>query len=139
MPKTVLIADGRPSRRRRLKTLVSGLGYRLVEAGDAAGALEDVPPSRRSGRVAGSGFPDRDVDVLVREIKRRFRDVEVLVLADEPWVIEDLKELAAGFLAKPLQRPFCWTCTSSGPASGPRRGAACGSCPARSPAGSRKR
>jgi len=31
----------------------------------------------------------------VREIKRRFRDVEVVVVADEPWVIEALKHLAA--------------------------------------------
>jgi signal transduction histidine kinase/DNA-binding NarL/FixJ family response regulator len=102
MPKTVLIADGRTSRRRRLKTLVSGLGYRVGEAGSAAEALDRMDASPPQVVLAGSGFPDRDVDVLVREIKRRFRDVEILVLADEPWVIEDLKELAAGFLVKPF-------------------------------------
>lgn len=102
MPKTVLIADGRTSRRRRLKSLVSGLGHRVVEAGDAAGALAHITESQPQVVITGSGFPDRDVDALVREIKLRFRDVEILVLADEPWVIEDLKELAAGFLTKPF-------------------------------------
>ena len=102
MPKTVLIADGRTSRRKRLKALVSGLGYRGVEAGDAAEALAQITAAQPQVVITGSGFPDRDVDVLVREIKRRFRDVEILVLVDEPWVIEDLKELAAGFLVKPF-------------------------------------
>ena len=40
--------------------------------------------------------------MLVREIKRRFRDVEVVVVADEPWVIEALKHLVAGFIVKPF-------------------------------------
>jgi signal transduction histidine kinase/AmiR/NasT family two-component response regulator len=102
MPKTVLIADGRTSRRRRLTSLVSALGYRVVEAGDAAGAIERISVDQPQVVLAGSRFPDRDVDVLVREIKRRFRDVEILVLVDEPWVIEDLKDLAAGFILKPL-------------------------------------
>ena len=90
MPQTVLIADGRTARRRRLKTLVAGLGYRVVEAGDAAGALGQITAALPQVVITGSGFPDLDVDVLVREIKRRFHDVEILVLADEPWVIEDL-------------------------------------------------
>ncbi len=102
MPQTVLIADGRASRRRRLKTLVSNLGYRALEAGDAAGALETIRASRPQVVLTGSGFPDRDVDGLVREVRRRFRDVEILVLADEPWVIEELKPIVAGFLTKPF-------------------------------------
>ena len=102
MPKTVLIADGKMSRRSRLKALVSGLGYRVEETGDAAGTLAQITASQPQVVIAGSGFPDRDVDALVREIKRRFRDVEILVLVDEPWVVEDLKELAAGFLVKPF-------------------------------------
>jgi PAS domain S-box-containing protein len=102
MPKTVLIADGRPSRRRRLKALVAGLGYRLLEAADGARALAHLTESRPQVVITGSGFPDREVDGLVREIHRRFRDVEILVLADEPRMIEELKALAAGFIAKPL-------------------------------------
>src|SRR5512147_1561860 len=102
MPKTVLIADGRAARRRRLKTLVSGLGYRVAEAQGAAEALHIIASAPPQVVLAGSGFPDREVDGLVREVKRRFRDVEILVLADEPWVIEDLKELAAGFIVKPF-------------------------------------
>jgi PAS domain S-box-containing protein len=102
MAKLVLIADGKAIRRRRLKTMVSGLGYAVAEAGSAAEALNIIASARPQVVLAGSAFPDRDVDGLVREVKRRARDVEILVLADEPWVIEDLKELAAGFLVKPL-------------------------------------
>jgi signal transduction histidine kinase/AmiR/NasT family two-component response regulator len=102
MPQTVLIADGKTSRRKRLSKLVSGLGYRVVEAGDAAEAFKQIQASPPQVVLTGSGFPDRDVDVLVRKIKRTFRDVEILVRPDEPWVIEDLKEFVAGFLTKPL-------------------------------------
>jgi CheY-like chemotaxis protein len=81
MPKTVLIADGRTSRRKRLKALTDGLGYRLLEAGEAAQALAQLTESRPQVVIAGSGFADRGVAGLVREIKRRFRDVEILVPA----------------------------------------------------------
>jgi len=102
MPKTVLIADGRTTRLRRMQKMVSGLGYQVVEAGEAAVALNLISTVQPQVVLAGGGFPDGDIDGLVREIKRRFRDVEVVVVADEPWVIEDLKHLAAGFIIKPF-------------------------------------
>ena len=102
MPKTVLVADGRTQRLRRLKKMVSGLGYQVVETGNASEALDLISVAQPQVVLAGSRFPDQDVDVLVREIKRRFRDVEIVVVADEPWVIEDLKHLAAGFIVKPF-------------------------------------
>jgi len=102
MPKTVLIADGRTTRLRRMQKMVSGLGYQVVEAGEAAVALNLISTVQPQVVLAGGGFPDGDIDGLVREIKRRFRDVEVVVVADEPWVIEDLKHLAAGFIVKPF-------------------------------------
>jgi len=102
MPKTVLIADGRTARLKRMKKMVSGLGYQVVEAGEAAVALNLISTVQPQVVLAGGGFPDGDIDGLVREIKRRFRDVEVVVVADEPWVIEDLKHLAAGFIVKPF-------------------------------------
>jgi len=102
MPKTVLIADGRTTRLKRMQKMVSGLGYQVVEAGEAAVALNLISTVQPQVVLAGGGFPDGDIDGLVREIKRRFRDVEVVVVADEPWVIEDLKHLAAGFIVKPF-------------------------------------
>jgi len=85
-----------------MKKMVSGLGYQVVEAGEAAVALNLISTVQPQVVLAGGGFPDGDIDGLVREIKRRFRDVEVVVVADEPWVIEDLKHLAAGFIVKPF-------------------------------------
>jgi signal transduction histidine kinase/AmiR/NasT family two-component response regulator len=85
-----------------MQKMVSGLGYQVVEAGEAAVALNLISTVQPQVVLAGGGFPDGDIDGLVREIKRRFRDVEVVVVADEPWVIEDLKHLAAGFIVKPF-------------------------------------
>ncbi len=102
MPKTILIADGDASRRERLESLVSGFGYRPLPVAGAAEALTAAAAEGPRVVLVGSRFPDDDVDVLVRAIARRFRDTEVVVLADEPWVLEELKPLVAGFLVEPF-------------------------------------
>ncbi|MCU0591866.1 MAG: PAS domain-containing protein [Desulfobacterales bacterium] len=102
MDQTVLIVEGNKRRLRRLGRLVSERGYPVLYAASGAEALGLVAASHPPVVIAGGRLPDQDIDVLVREIKRRFRDVEILVLADEPWVIEELKPIAAGFLTKPF-------------------------------------
>ena len=102
MPKTILIADGDDARRDRLQTLVSAFGYRPLAVSRAAEALQATAAEGPAVVLVGSRFPDDDVDVLVRAIARRVRDTELVVLADEPWVIETLRPLAAGFLVDPF-------------------------------------
>jgi len=102
MAKTILIVDGNKARLKRLRNMVGSRGYHVLHAARGAEALDLVASGRPQVVLAGGRLPDQDVDVLVREIKRRFRDVEVVVVADEPWVIEDLKHLAAGFIVKPF-------------------------------------
>ena len=102
MAKTILIVDGNKGRLKRLSGMVSGLGYHVLQAASCAETLSFLASERSHAVLAGSRLPDGDIDGLVREIKRRFRDVEVVVVADEPWVIEALQHLAAGFIVKPF-------------------------------------
>lgn len=103
MAKTILIVDGNNDRLKRLRRLVSGWGYPVLQAESGAEALDLVAAGPPPAMLVGSRLPDLDVDVLVRRIRRRFRDVEVVLIADEPWVIEELKHLAAGFILEPIQ------------------------------------
>ena len=102
MAKTILIVDGNKIRMKRLSRMVSDRGYQTLHAASGAEALELVATGRPQAVLVGSRLPDQDVDVLVRGIKRRFRDVEIVVVADEPWLIEALRQLVAGFVAKPI-------------------------------------
>jgi PAS domain S-box-containing protein len=101
MAKTILIVDGHKARLKRLSDMVSGLGYHVLRSTSCAETLSLVASEHPHAVLVGSRLPDRDVDGLVREIKHRFRDVEVVLIADEPWVIKELKHLAAGFIVKP--------------------------------------
>jgi PAS domain S-box-containing protein len=101
MAKTILIVDGRKARLKRLSVMVSNLGYHVLQAASCTETLSLVASQSPHAVLVGSRLLDRDVDGLVREIKRRFRDVEVVLSVDEPWVIEELKHLAAGFIVKP--------------------------------------
>jgi PAS domain S-box-containing protein len=102
MPRQVLIVDGNRTRRRRLSRLVGGFGYGVLEAAAAAEAFDIIRSAEPQAVLVGSRLPDLEIDLLVQEIKRRCRDTEVLVLADEPWVIEALKHLVAGFVVRPI-------------------------------------
>jgi PAS domain S-box-containing protein len=102
MAKTILIVDGRKARLKRLSVMVSNLGYHVLQAASCTETLSIVASRSPHSVLVGSHLPDRDVDALVKEIKRRFRDVEVVLIVDEPWVIEELKHLAAGFIVKPF-------------------------------------
>jgi len=84
--------------------MVSGLDFRVVEAARGRDALDLIASKPPQVVLVGGRLPDMEVDVLVREIRRRFRDVEVLVQASEPWMIPELKSLAAGFICRPFNR-----------------------------------
>jgi len=104
MTTCVLIADADTSRRRRLSRAAAGLGYRVIETGSAAEALSLIGSAGTDVVLVGGRLTDMEVDELVRGIRRRFRDVEILVWVAEPWVIPELKSLVAGFIRRPLDR-----------------------------------
>jgi len=104
MAKLILIVDGNTPRRRRWISMVSGLGFHVVEAAQGRDALNLIASKPPLVVLIGGRLPDMEVDALVREIRRRFRDVEVLVQAHEPWVIPELKSLVSGFICRPFNR-----------------------------------
>ena len=104
MATCVLIADADPSRRRRLSRTAAGLAYRVLETGSAAEALGLIGSAGVQVVLVGGRLTGMEVDELVRGIRRRYRDVEVLVYVQEPWVIPELKSLVAGFIRRPLDR-----------------------------------
>ena len=81
MAKTILIVDGNNDRLKRLRRVVSGWGYTVLQAESGTEALDLVAAGPPPAMLVGSRLADLDVDVLVRRIKRRFRDVEVDLLA----------------------------------------------------------
>jgi PAS domain S-box-containing protein len=99
---SVLIADATEARVHHLSLAAASAGYRVLETGSGRDALDLVASAAPSVVVVGQSVSDMEVDELVRGIKRRFRDVEVLVCAEESWVVPELKHLAAGFILPSL-------------------------------------
>jgi len=102
MAKTILIVEGSKARLKRLSRMVADRGYHVLSATSGAEALSLLASGHPQAVLAGGRLPDQDVDVLVRAIRRRFRDVESVVIVDEPWLIEALRHVAAGFVLKPV-------------------------------------
>jgi len=63
MAETVLIADGKGSRRRRLKTLLSALGYHVLAAGSGAAARCVGRADSCQGRIGGP-FPASQIPIF---------------------------------------------------------------------------
>jgi signal transduction histidine kinase/DNA-binding NarL/FixJ family response regulator len=102
MAETVLIADGKGSRRRRLKTLLSALGYRVLAAGSGAEALALAETARLRVVLMAARLPDMPAESLLRAIRERNRDATRLILCEGPGEISGLKHAADGFLLPPL-------------------------------------
>ncbi|MBP1655039.1 MAG: multi-sensor signal transduction histidine kinase, partial [Bacteroidetes bacterium] len=98
----VLIVDDSTSRRERLSRVATSAGYRALETASGHDALGLVASAEPGVVLVGGCVAGMEIDALVREIRRRFRDVELLVWAEEPWVVPELKHLAAGFIQPPL-------------------------------------
>jgi signal transduction histidine kinase/CheY-like chemotaxis protein len=98
----VLIADESPARREQLRRVAAAAGYRVLETDSGHDALNMVASAEPAVVLVGGCVAGMEIDALVRDIRRRFRDVEILVWVEEPWVIPELKHLAAGFIRPPL-------------------------------------
>ena len=80
MAETVLIADGKGPRRRRLKTLLTALGYRVLAAGSGAEALALAETARLGVVLMAARLPDMPAESLLRAIRNRSRDATQLIL-----------------------------------------------------------
>jgi CheY-like chemotaxis protein/anti-sigma regulatory factor (Ser/Thr protein kinase) len=102
MAETVLIADGKGSRRRRLKTLLTALGYRVLAAGSGAAALDLAETARLRVVLMAACLPDMPAESLLRAIRERSRDATRLILCEGPGEVSRLKHAADGVLLPPL-------------------------------------
>ena len=102
MADTVLIADGKGPRRRRLKALLSTLGYRVLATGSGTAALALAETARLQVVLMAARLPDMPAESLLQAIQKRNPDVTRLVLCEAPGEASRLKHAAHGFLLPPL-------------------------------------
>jgi two-component system KDP operon response regulator KdpE len=101
---TVLVVDDEPPIRRFLRTSLAASGYRLVEAGDAEGALRMLIAEKPDLVILDLGLPDRSGLELIGEI-RATSTVPILVLSarhDERSKVEALDLGADDYVSKPF-------------------------------------
>jgi PAS domain S-box-containing protein len=102
MANSILIVDGHKARLKRLSGMVAERGYAVRQAASGTEALGLIASTHPQAVLVGGRPSDQDADELVRAIQRRFRDVEIVVVAGEGWLIEALRHVAAGFVPTPV-------------------------------------
>jgi CheY-like chemotaxis protein len=104
----VLVVDDEPAVRRMAYHLLSELGYRVFEAGDAAEALAVLGmPGRVDLVLCDVVMPRVDGVTLLREIRTRWPGQPVVLMSAHPaevMVQHGLAEADAPFLSKPFTR-----------------------------------
>jgi two-component system KDP operon response regulator KdpE len=100
----VLIVDDEIPIRRFLRVSLAGEGYRVVEAGTAGEALDQIAAQRPDVVVLDLGLPDRDGVALIREI-REWSSVPIVVLSVRDRESDKVSALETGaddYLTKPF-------------------------------------
>ncbi|MGD1148260.1 MAG: response regulator [Thermoanaerobaculaceae bacterium] len=100
----VLIVDDETPIRRFLRLSLAGEGYRVIEAGTAAEALEMIAGQRPDVVILDLGLPDRDGLDLTREV-REWSGVPIVVLSAREKENDKVAALEAGaddYLTKPF-------------------------------------
>jgi two-component system, OmpR family, KDP operon response regulator KdpE len=100
----ILIVEDEPQIRRFVRSALEEENCRVVEAGSAATALEQMTAAMPALVVLDLGLPDRDGVVLIREL-RAWSAVPVLVLSARSAEDEKIAALDAGaddYLTKPF-------------------------------------
>jgi two-component system KDP operon response regulator KdpE len=100
----VLIVDDEIPIRRFLRVSLTGEGYRVVEAGTAREALDQIAAQRPDVVVLDLGLPDRDGVPLIREI-REWSSVPIVVLSVRDRESDKVSALETGaddYLTKPF-------------------------------------
>ena len=100
----VLIVDDETPIRRFLRLSLAGEGYRVIEAGTAAEALEMIAGQRPDVVILDLGLPDRDGLDLTRDV-REWSSVPIVVLSAREKENDKVAALEAGaddYLTKPF-------------------------------------
>ena len=100
----VLIVDDETPIRRFLRLSLAGEGYRVIEAGTAAEALEMIAGQRPDVVILDLGLPDRDGLDLTRDV-REWSSVPIVVLSARDREAEKIAALDLGaddYVEKPF-------------------------------------
>jgi two-component system KDP operon response regulator KdpE len=101
---TVLVVDDEPPIRRFLRTSLTAVGYRVVTADDAGGALAAFVSEKPDVIILDLGLPDRSGLDVIAEIRQR-SPVPIIVLSarsDERSKVEALDLGADDYIGKPF-------------------------------------
>ena len=104
---TVLVVDDEPPILRFVRSSLSAEGYRVVTAGDAAGALAAVSADKPDLVILDLGLPDRSGFEVISTIRRQ-SSVPIVVLSarsDERSKVDALDLGADDYLSKPFGIP----------------------------------
>jgi cobalt-zinc-cadmium efflux system membrane fusion protein len=102
---TVLLVDDDEVLRQVLRRVLTRQGYRVVEAGHVAGALEAAREYRPDVALLDLCLPDGDGTELARQLHAESRRLPLVLMTAYPLRLRDHPELAQGFtrvLTKPL-------------------------------------
>jgi two-component system KDP operon response regulator KdpE len=101
---TILVVDDEPPIRRLLRTSLAASGYRIIEAENAAGAMELLVTDKPDVVILDVGLPDKSGIELITEI-RKTSSVPIIVLSvrqDERSKVEALDLGADDYVSKPF-------------------------------------
>jgi DNA-binding NtrC family response regulator len=102
---TILVVDDEKNIRTHLTTYVRGLGYRVVSAADAAGALQILEHEALDIVFSDVRMAGMDGLTLLREIRQRQPDVFVVLMTAYATVSQAVEAMHAGaydYLVKPF-------------------------------------
>jgi two-component system KDP operon response regulator KdpE len=105
MSPTILVIDDEPPIRKLLRTGLSTQGYAILEAPNAAAALEILGRDRVDLVILDLGLPDVRGHDLLRAIRARHPELPVVVLSsrtDESGKVEALDLGADDYVTKPF-------------------------------------
>jgi two-component system KDP operon response regulator KdpE len=128
-PRTILLIEDDPEMRRQVAAHLERRGERVIEAGDAAAAIDRFRADPPDLVLLDLGLPDRDGLVVVDEV-RTSGTVPILVLSARDREADKVAALEAGaddYLAKPfgmaeLQARIGAILRRAGPGSAPGLG-----------------
>ena len=102
---TVLVVDDEKNIRAHLATYLRGQGHRVVQAADAAEAVRALDAEDVSLVLSDVRMPGMDGLALLRELRRRRPDAQVVLMTAYATVadaVEAMKQGAFHYLTKPF-------------------------------------
>ncbi len=101
----ILIVDDNKYIRFALSAIVEEAGYKAITVGEGGKVLNEINSSKPDLVILDKKLPEHDGIDLLREIKKVYRDLPVIILTaygDENSAIEAHKLGALAFMTKPF-------------------------------------